>query len=621
MWLIGRPWAGKTALLAEAVFSMPSTVDVIGYFLTARESQASQEQFLAAILPQLAWLLNIETPLSPDIHNFRDMWEKCSKRATELGRYLLLVVDGLDEDVRPSGRSVAAMLPTVGLNRSTGVIVSSRTYPELPDDVDSKHPLRNATVVQLLDSPYATDRRISAEQEINALLPQDLTQIPSSDLPFEILGLLTAARGALSISDLASMTSGRATAIRVFINRRAARSLEQVGESEEYRYQFAHQTLLEFCRNHPDVGGDGQYRQRLHDWADDWKAKGWPAPGIADSRTPRYLVDSYPASLIGDRENSTPRPEDLRRLVELASDLRWVHTAICYVGIESVMVTLRGIANLVHGETSLDVIMQFLTTQIEDLRRPWTIDHAAYIATQMIWQALRLDMDGVVAAASNRLQQCFTPYVTPIWTSDLARNDFTFFLGPYGLRNSAIATAKEGWVVVGGFSRGLRLWNPSQPDELSTLQAPYDGPTQAVAVMDNGRIVTGDLDGAVWLWDPIDPMRTSQLLGRHAGPVLSLAVTEDDSVISGGYDGAVVCWRPMYPDQPPRLLGRHVNGVRAIATTGAGYVVSGSLDGAIRLCNAADPGDPGYELGTRDPVFALAITASGQVTSQGCLAS
>ena len=165
MWLIGRPWAGKTALLAEAVFSMPSTVDVIGYFLTARESQASQEQFLAAILPQLAWLLNIETPLSPDIHNFRDMWEKCSKRATELGRYLLLVVDGLDEDVRPSGRSVAAMLPTVGLNRSTGVIVSSRTYPELPDDVDSRRPLRNATVVQLLDSPYATDRRISAEQK------------------------------------------------------------------------------------------------------------------------------------------------------------------------------------------------------------------------------------------------------------------------------------------------------------------------------------------------------------------------------------------------------------------------------------------------------------------------
>jgi hypothetical protein len=228
MWLIGRAWAGKTALLAEAVFSMPDVVDVIAYFLTARESQASQEQFLAAVLPQLAWLLNIEIPLSDDIHVFRDMWEKCSKRATELSRYLLLVVDGLDEDLRPSGRSVAAVLPTVGLNQNAGVVVSSRTYPELPDDVDSKHPLRRAAVVQLLDSPFATDLRISAEQEINALLPQELTQVPGSDLPFEVLGLLTAAAGALSIPDLASMTSANTRTIRAFITQRAARSLARV---------------------------------------------------------------------------------------------------------------------------------------------------------------------------------------------------------------------------------------------------------------------------------------------------------------------------------------------------------------------------------------------------------
>ena len=617
MWLIGGPWAGKTALLAEAVFSMPDMVDVVAYFLAARESQASQEQFLAAVVPQLAWLLNVETPLMADIHSFRDLWERCSKRATELRRYLLLIVDGLDEDLRPGGRSVAAMLPAIGLNQSTGVVVASRTYPELPDDVDSKHPLRHAVVVQLSDSPYATGLRISAEQEINALLPQDLMQIPNPDLPFEVLGLLTAARGALSISDLASMMSARTSVIRIFTTRQAARSLEQVGQANEYRYQFAHQTLLEFCQNHPDVGGDEQYRQRLYKWADDWRVKGWPAPGIADFCTPRYLVDSYPASLMGDLADTKRRSESIRRLAELVSDLRWVHTAICYVGIESFLVMLRTVVDLVQSDESLDVIRQFLSTQIEDLRRPWTLGHSGYIATQMMWQALRLDMDNIVEAISHRLHQCFTPYIVPVWTSELARNNFSFFLGSHGLRNSALAVTREGWVVVGGFPRGLRLWRASRPSELSLLDMPFSGPAQAVAVMMDGWIVSGGLDGTVWLWDPANPRETAQQVTRHAGPVLSVAVTQDGRVVSGGYDGTVRCWEPTRPDQPSRLLAQHVNGVRTIVITTEGHVISGGLDGTIRLRNPTDPRDHGRVLHTTDPVFSLAVTTDGKIVSGG----
>jgi len=128
--LIGGAWAGKTALLAEAVFAMPASVDVVAYFLSARESQASQEQFLAAVVPQLAWLLNIDTPPTANIHDFRDLWERASKKAAKDYRYLLLVVDGLDEDLRIGGHSVAALLPTEFVNRHARVLVSSRRYPE-----------------------------------------------------------------------------------------------------------------------------------------------------------------------------------------------------------------------------------------------------------------------------------------------------------------------------------------------------------------------------------------------------------------------------------------------------------------------------------------------------------
>ena len=51
LWLVGGPWAGKTALLAEAVQAMPRSVDVVAFFLVAREGRASREEFLGAVVP------------------------------------------------------------------------------------------------------------------------------------------------------------------------------------------------------------------------------------------------------------------------------------------------------------------------------------------------------------------------------------------------------------------------------------------------------------------------------------------------------------------------------------------------------------------------------------------
>ena len=55
-WLVGEAWAGKTALLAEAATALPG-VDVVCYFLSRREADADSSRFLAAVVPQLASLL------------------------------------------------------------------------------------------------------------------------------------------------------------------------------------------------------------------------------------------------------------------------------------------------------------------------------------------------------------------------------------------------------------------------------------------------------------------------------------------------------------------------------------------------------------------------------------
>ena len=119
LWLQGAPWAGKTALLAEAVHLAPEHVNVVAFFLNARESQVTQEHFFAAVIPQLAVLLDKDPPSVVDVNALRQFWEAAEHRVTEQGRHLLLVVHGLDE-----GPTIASVLPE-SLGAAARVLVSA----------------------------------------------------------------------------------------------------------------------------------------------------------------------------------------------------------------------------------------------------------------------------------------------------------------------------------------------------------------------------------------------------------------------------------------------------------------------------------------------------------------
>ena len=62
-WLVGGALAGKTALLSEAVtVGLPDEVDVVCYFLSRRAADAASARFLAAVVPQLAYLCEVDPP-------------------------------------------------------------------------------------------------------------------------------------------------------------------------------------------------------------------------------------------------------------------------------------------------------------------------------------------------------------------------------------------------------------------------------------------------------------------------------------------------------------------------------------------------------------------------------
>jgi hypothetical protein len=219
---------------------LPPSVDAIAYFLSRRESNADSNRFLAAVVPQLAYLLDKDPP-NPDLDHFRDLWDRATDRAAAAGRYLFLVVDGLDEDLHPRGLpSVASLLPAY-IGTHAHVQVTSRPYFE--PDVPVGHPLRAAALVELDPFPDAEHLADLARQEIDDLLHGE-----DQDMAAELLGVLTAASGPLSIDDLATLTADLAPVTPAWarqvdrlVTEKAARSLQPVGG----RFQFAHGSLLE----------------------------------------------------------------------------------------------------------------------------------------------------------------------------------------------------------------------------------------------------------------------------------------------------------------------------------------------------------------------------------------
>ena len=333
-WLVGGAWAGKTALVAAALAALPERVDVVSYFLSRREADADSNRFLSAVVPQLADLLDEDPPVA-DRHQFRALWERACSAAAAAERHLLLVVDGLDEDLHPPGSpSVAALLPTM-VGARAHVLVSSRPFPELPSDVPLGHPLLSTLQTELEPFEGAAELAALARQEIDELKRRD-----DDGLAVDVLAVLTAAAGPLAVEDLATLTAeasperpAHTRRVRRLVTEEAARSLEPVGSPATRRYQFAHASLLEYAETDPDLT-DPDYRQRVHRWAEEWAAAGWSAGSASAAVTPRYLLEAYPSTLAGGSEHPAGR-EDLERLADLVSDIGWVDSAVARVGVDA----------------------------------------------------------------------------------------------------------------------------------------------------------------------------------------------------------------------------------------------------------------------------------------------
>lgn len=309
-WWQAGPWAGKSALMSWFVLHPPADVDVVSFFVTARlDEQSDSDAYTSALIEQLTALVG-ESPaglltIGAQRGTMLSLLDDAASRAREVRRRLLLVIDGLDEDRSAErGRaSIAALLPRQP-PPEVRVLVASRPHPPIPADVTEDHPLRTITPRQLSVSIHAREMERRAYLELTQLLK-------GSPLERDVLGLITAAGGGITTSDLQELTQQPPYEIRYLMTGSLGRSIGNRFRSSppirpgERVYLFAHETLRVVAEQ--QYGNNlALFRDRLHSWADSYRARSWPAD------TPLYLLGSYPRMLASTR--------DLARLVSCATD-------------------------------------------------------------------------------------------------------------------------------------------------------------------------------------------------------------------------------------------------------------------------------------------------------------
>jgi hypothetical protein len=298
MWWCAGGWAGKSALLSWFVLHPPPGVDVLSFFVTARfAGQSDHVAFTEVLLEQLAVLLRQELPslLSPATRegHFLRMLAEAALACEAAGRRLVLVVDGLDEDTGVTAGydaySVAALLPRDPAH-GLRVIVSARPDPPVPADVPADHPLRDPGIVRSLSrSQRAEVIRADAERGLRRILS-------GTGLEQDLLGLITAAGGGLTGSDVAEMTGESEYDVRRILHSVSGRSFasREMHWQPGIVYVLAHEDLQGTALE--ALGGKrlADARGRLRAWAEGFQEASWPAA------TPEYLLRGYFQMLVSD---------------------------------------------------------------------------------------------------------------------------------------------------------------------------------------------------------------------------------------------------------------------------------------------------------------------------------
>lgn len=646
--LVGTPWAGKTALVAHLAAAPPDGVDCVAYLLQRRALDASGSRFLTAVTGQLAGLLDEEPPENPDASSLSDLWRRATDRAERLDRHLLLVVDGLDEDLRPAGeRSVASLIPA-RCGAAAHVLVTARR-DQLPDDLDADHPLWSVTPIRMEQVVEAARVEQRAVFDLDALLRE-----PSART---VIGLLAAAAGPLTTVELAELAELSPYDVAAIVDKQAARVLD--GGADGWR--FGHQTLLDACRDTIFGPAMAPIEATVDAWADRHAAAGWR------TTTSPYLLAHYPWALLA-------RGDEIR-FAALTGDPLWIDAAVAARGVDEVLAPLRAAPRpgpalrlleaeahhlrtptAVHPAGQLALAAAYMGVEDDrwayaaqercGLAAEWTSGRASRslvrsfdTGARQVWSAVFVtdttvltgDDDGRVrlweldggrytdigrhasgvhrmGVSGRTVVSCGNDQTVRLWNLDSgAERELTRSLGHVW----AVAWSPDGkTIATGGRDHTVRVWDAATG--VPTVVGEIDGQVRVLAFSPDGTMLIGaGRDETIRIWWP--ERGTSHILGRtDPGKwIEALAVTPDgQTVITGSYHGVVKAW-PL-DGTAPRTIGHHEGQVWAVAVSPDGtFAVSGGGDGRVRQWPLTSGGAERVRGRHGEPVRCVSISPDG----------
>lgn len=329
-WYAERP-VGKTALLADYVLRPERTVNVVTFFVSATQGTNTRADFCTSVGQQLRLLLHHQGDDAPDelprdAHGWAVFLNRAAAKSAAHGRKLVLVVDGLDEDVAwadcawnggdpkpdsdkpcgtfPSG-SIAALLPAHPAP-DLRVIVSTRWSTPPAGDIPAGHPLRRRECYRSLGpSPHAA--------AIEPVRRAEAERLGSHSLGRTIMELLAVAGGGLRPVDLAELAGVSVTEIERLVHGPDGRCVV-LDDAVTGTYTLSHADILRSVRQDIGAAGVAQRSGKLHVWAELWRSGNWPGT------TPPYLLQGY-LHLLDDPERRRVYVLDARRLTQLADSV------------------------------------------------------------------------------------------------------------------------------------------------------------------------------------------------------------------------------------------------------------------------------------------------------------
>jgi WD40 repeat protein len=444
----------------------------------------------------------------------------------------------------------------------------------------------------------AAQRRVEAiPRGLAALLEKSWARIAADPAVVNDLGILCAAREALTLDELGAVAGWIGDAPRrAFV--RAARELlvETRRPDGQPEYRLHHDSI----RAHI-AGVLGTAALRGHHAALARRHATWPAPAEPAAR--RYALRHALAhrAEAGDWDDTWRLAADMGFLEAKCRELG-AHEAEA----DAARVAERSRASgaIVHGR--FGDLARALARESHWLRA------APEAAAALVWNRLRRsgwsagEIDEQLRVPEERFLRVRhgTARESPALVRDLVG---------HGGGVNACAVTPDGRRVVSASEDGtLKVWDLQSGRALATLDG-HAGEARACAVTADGRrVISASDDGTVKVWD-LDGGRVVATLRGHAGWVNSIAVTADGRrVISASADRTVKVW-DLESGSVLATLEGHAGWVRACAVTADGQrAVSASVDRTLQVWDLESGSVLATLKGHTDWVRACAVTADGR---------